>query len=80
MELEPQALDLLEKYRHCSHRGCLPLFQVFYSEVGVDKSLQERSHPVPLSQDSAAPVSSSIEAAPSKHTSGWRCSDIPKDF
>lgn len=42
---------------------CLCLFQVFYSEVGVDKSPQERSHSVPLSRDTAATVSTSILAA-----------------
>lgn len=40
--------------------GCLHLFQVFYSEVGVDKSLQEWSHGVPLGLDTLTTVSSSI--------------------
>lgn len=58
---------------------CLPLFQVFYSEVGADKSLQERSHRV-LLQDPVAPVSKGSKASPSKSTCGWRCSDSQKDF
>lgn len=64
-DLEPQVLDRLEKSQPCSHSG-VRIFpsQVFYSEVGVDKSLQEQSHTVPLSQDTAATVSISILLAP----------------
>ncbi|KAB1281226.1 Pikachurin [Camelus dromedarius] len=43
-------------------------YTVFYSEVGVDKSLQERSHHVPLSPDTPTTVSISNLAIPPKST------------
>lgn len=68
VQLQPWVLGLVEKCQPRSHVGCLPLFQVFYSEVGVDKSLQERSYGVPPSLNTPTSVSSSIPAAPQKHT------------
>ena len=76
-QLRPWVLDLVEKCQPRSHVGCLPLFQVFYSEVGVDKSLQERSYGVPPGLDTPTSVSSSILAAPSK---AHRVSDISLMF
>lgn len=41
----------------------LLLSKVFYSEVGSDKSLRERSHNVPVGQDTLITVSISIKAS-----------------
>lgn len=66
VQLQPWASGLVK----CQPRLTLmsASFPGLYSEVGVDKSLQERSYGVPPSLNTPTSVSSSIPAAPQKHT------------
>lgn len=67
-------------HRPCPHPGCLHISQVFYSEVGVDKSVQEQSQSVQHSQDTLSTVSMSPPADPTEAHWGWLSSDVQGDF